>query len=86
MITKTTLALVAAVALAGIASPALAQGVPVIPQFSLPSEAPGYGAAPAQQNRGTAVRSRTLYNSTVTPNDNWANDSAGSAAARGNSH
>jgi hypothetical protein len=67
MTNKTKLILAAGLMAIGLASPALADGVPVIPQFSLPSEAPGFGNPVAPQ-RQTVVRNRALYNSTVAPN------------------
>jgi len=79
MITKSKFVVIAALAFAGLATPALAEGVPAIPQYSLPSEAPGFGAAPNPQSRMTVVHGRALYNSAVVPtnnatDDNWALD------------
>jgi hypothetical protein len=96
MISKTKIALIAAIAAVGIATPALADGVPVIPQYSLPSEAPGFGAAPALQRGKAVVHGRALYNSAVVPTygnqnyqssnyNNWASDSEWSTTGRQNS-
>jgi hypothetical protein len=78
MVSKTKIVLMAAVAAIGIATPALAEGVLVIPQYTLPSEAPGFGEAPAPQGHRTAVHGRTLYNSAVVPSyDNQVSESGG---------
>jgi ABC-type sugar transport system substrate-binding protein len=72
MVSKSTLALLAAVAALGAASPAFAQDANTVPLY--------------HSQRGAVIVHRgPLYNSTVTP-DNWTFDSDGSAAARGNSH
>ena len=71
MVSKINIALIAAVAAVGIATPALADGAPAAPQYS-------------QQSHQTAVRGRALYNSAVPSNDsnNWANDSEWSTSGR----
>jgi hypothetical protein len=83
MVSKTKIALIAAIAAFGIATPALAEGFLVIPQYSLPSEAANYGVAPIANGRQAVVHGRTLYNSAASPaynvNGNWANDAQGSA-------
>jgi hypothetical protein len=71
MVSKTKIALIAAIAAFGIATPALAEGFLVIPQYSLPSEAPNYGAAPRVQDHQAVVGSRALYDSAA---PNWAYD------------
>jgi hypothetical protein len=72
MVSRSSLALLAAVAALGAASPAAAQNA--------------YNAPQHHSQRGRVIVHRgPLYNSTVTPN-NWISDSDGSAAARGNSH
>jgi|HubBroStandDraft_5_1064220.scaffolds.fasta_scaffold37340_2 hypothetical protein len=100
MISKTKIALIAAIAAVGIATPALADGFPVIPQYSLPSEAPGFGVAPravtGPRSHQTVVRSRALYDSATVPSNdsssygnqsysNWANDAEWSTTGRQNS-
>jgi hypothetical protein len=96
MVSKTKIALIAAIAAVGIATPALADGVPVIPQYSLPSESPDFGAAPAPQSRQTVVHGRRLYDSAAARSydnqsyqnsnyNNWANDSEWSTTGRQNS-
>ena len=97
MVSKINIALIAAVAAVGIATPALADGVPVVPQYSLPSEAPDFGAAPhavvATRSHQAAVRGRALYDSATVPsnsgsgyqdesNNNWANDAEWSTSGR----
>jgi len=72
MVSKSTLALLAAVAAFGIASPAFAQDAYNGPQYDAP-------------HGRVIVRGGQLYDSTVAPND-WNFDAEGSAAARGNSH
>jgi hypothetical protein len=78
MVSKIKIALIAAIAAVGIATPALADDFLVIPQYSLPSEAPNYGAAPSAQGRQTVVHGRALYDSAVAPTNNatgnWAFD------------
>lgn len=72
MVSKSTLALMAAIAALGAASPAFAQDAYNVPQYN--------------SQRGQVIIHRgPLYHSTVTPN-NWVFDADGSAAARGNSH
>jgi hypothetical protein len=100
MVSKIKIALIAAVAAAGIATPALADGFPVIPQYSLPSEAPGFGATPrtvtGSHSHQTVVRSHALYDSAPVPSNdssnyanesynNWANDAEWSTTGRQNS-
>jgi hypothetical protein len=93
MVSRIKIALIAAIAAASIATPALADGFPVIPQYSLPSEAPDFGATPAPQSgRTVVVHGRALYNSAVVPSydnqssnyNNWANDSEWSTTGRQN--
>jgi hypothetical protein len=79
MVSKTKIAIIAAIAVVGIASPAFADGGFPAPQYSLPSEAPDFGATPSPQSRQTVVHGRALYNSAVVPtnnatDDNWAHD------------
>jgi hypothetical protein len=71
MVSKIKIALIAGIAAAGIATPAFAQSAgPTVYQYSLPSEAPGYGAV--SQNRPTVARDRALYDSANAPGvDNW---------------
>lgn len=85
------LAFLAAVAASIAAAPAYADGVPVIPQYQLPSELPGF-AATAPQPNATAAHRRALYNSVVVPNysgtsadHDWAYDAEWSTTGRGNS-
>jgi hypothetical protein len=86
MVSKTKIALIAAIAAIGIASPALADDFLPIPQYSLPSEALNYGAAPSEQGRQTVVHGRALYDSAVAPTsnatDNWAYDAQQSSTSR----
>jgi hypothetical protein len=86
MVSKTKIALIVAIAAIGIASPALADDFLPIPQYSLPSEAPNYGAAPSEQGRQTVVHGRALYDSAAAPTsngtDNWANDAEWSSTSR----
>jgi hypothetical protein len=82
MITMSKLALIAAVAVVGIVSPAFAQGAGPGVTYQLPSEMPGFGAQTAPRNGQVAVHRGPLYNSVVTPNDNWAYDSEWSGANR----
>jgi hypothetical protein len=79
------IAMVAAILALGavaIVTPALADGFPVIPQYSLPSQAPGFGTAPADHR--AAIRDRTLYNSAVTPDAGRDYDSEWSTTGRQN--
>jgi hypothetical protein len=95
MVSKIKIALIAAIAAVGIATPALADGFPVIPQYSPPSEAPDFGVAPAPHSGRAVVHGRTLYDSTVVPSyggrndqsqhDDWATDSEWSTTGRQNS-
>jgi hypothetical protein len=72
MVSKSTLALLAALAALGVASPAFAQAAYNGPQY--------------HSQRGRVIVHRApLYDTTVTPS-NWPVDAEGSAAARGNSH
>jgi hypothetical protein len=95
MITKTKIALIAAVAAIGIATPALADGVPVIPQYSLPSEVPTLVVDQSQQSHRAVAHSRALYDSATAPSNdsasygdtnynNWANDAEWSTTGRQN--
>jgi hypothetical protein len=82
MVTMSKLALIAAVAAVGIASPAFAQDAAPGVAYQLPSEMPGFGAQTAPGNGQVAVHRGRLYNSVVVPNDNWAYDSEWSGANR----
>ena len=87
MVSKTKIALIAAIAAVGMATPALADGV---------SGSPNFGAAPAAQGRQSVVHGRKLYNSATVPNydaqgyqssnyNDWANDAEWSTTGRQNS-
>ena len=76
MVSKTKIALIAAIAAVGMTAPALADGV-----FG----SSNFGAAPAQQSRQTVVHGRGLYDSAAAPNYDWANSAEWSTAGRQNS-
>jgi hypothetical protein len=84
MVSKTKIALIAAIAAIGMATPALADGV---------GGSPNFGATPAAQSRQTVVHGRKLYDSATAPNydaqssnySDWANDAQWSTTGRQNS-
>jgi hypothetical protein len=81
MINKTKIALIASVAMLGMATSAFAQASYGIPVYRLPSELPSFGAPAATQTRQAVAPSRPLYNAVVVPNAVSGDDlSAGGGA------
>jgi hypothetical protein len=87
MVSERKIALIAAIAAVGMATPALADGA---------SGSQNFGAAPAAQSRQSVVHARKLYNSATVPNydaqsyqssnyNDWANDAEWSTTGRQNS-
>lgn len=87
MVSKTKIALIAAIAAVGMAAPALADGV---------SGSSNFGAAPAAQSRPSVVHGRKLYNSATVANydaqsyqssnyNDWATAAEWSTTGRQNS-